>query len=134
LQPHVINNLEAKFGQEVCNKRVYKTAGTTRFKIVCPAADDDVIEAEYVAMSEVVKEVKFIHYLLRDIGIEVKLPIIVKTDNVGAMFMAKNSSSRMLLKKSTKGTFLEEYIKGSLMAGVLEISFAFKPISDKDIH
>jgi hypothetical protein len=46
LQPHVINNLEAKFGQEVCNKRVYKTAGTTRFKIVCPAADDDVIDAD----------------------------------------------------------------------------------------
>jgi hypothetical protein len=45
-------------------------------------------EAEYVAMSEAVKEVKFIYYLLRDIGIEVKLPIIVKTDNVGAMFMA----------------------------------------------
>jgi hypothetical protein len=50
-------------------------------------------EAEYVAMSEAVKEVKFIYYLLRDIGIEVKLPIIVKTDNVGAMFMAQNSSS-----------------------------------------
>jgi hypothetical protein len=50
-------------------------------------------EAEYVAMSEAVKEVKFIYYLLRDIGIEVKLPIIVKTGNVGAMFMAQNSSS-----------------------------------------
>jgi hypothetical protein len=45
-------------------------------------------DAEYVAMSEAVKEVKFIFYLLRDIGIEVELPIIVKTDNVGAMFMA----------------------------------------------
>jgi hypothetical protein len=49
-------------------------------------------EAEYVVMSEAVKEVKFTYYLLRDIGIEVKLPIIVKTDNVGAMFMAQNSS------------------------------------------
>jgi hypothetical protein len=39
-------------------------------------------------MSEAVKEVKFIYYLRRDIGIEVELPIIVKTDNVGAMFMA----------------------------------------------
>jgi hypothetical protein len=50
-------------------------------------------EAEYVAISETVKEVKFIYYLLRDIGIEVELPIIVKTDNVGAIFMAQNSSS-----------------------------------------
>jgi ketol-acid reductoisomerase len=46
-----------------------------------------------VAMSEAVKEVKFIYYLLCDIGIEVELPIIVKTDNVGAMFMTQNSSS-----------------------------------------
>jgi hypothetical protein len=50
-------------------------------------------EAEYVEMSEAVKEVKFIYHLLRDISIEVKLPIIVKNDNVGAMFMAQNSSS-----------------------------------------
>jgi hypothetical protein len=50
-------------------------------------------EAEYVAMSEAVKEVKFIYYLLRDIGIEAELLIIAKTDNVGAMFMAQNSSS-----------------------------------------
>jgi hypothetical protein len=38
--------LKAKFGQEVCNKRVYKTPGTPRFKIVRPAADDDVIDAD----------------------------------------------------------------------------------------
>jgi hypothetical protein len=36
-------------------------------------------EAEYVAMSEAVKEIKFIYYLLREIGIEVNLPITVKT-------------------------------------------------------
>jgi hypothetical protein len=47
LQPHLINHLEAKFGHEVCNKRVYKTPGTPRFKIVCPADDDDVIDAAF---------------------------------------------------------------------------------------
>jgi hypothetical protein len=47
LQPHLINNLESKFGQEVCNKRVYKTPVTPRFKIVRPATDDDdVINAD----------------------------------------------------------------------------------------
>jgi hypothetical protein len=45
LQPHLVNNLEAKFGQEVCNKRIYKTPGTPRFKIVCLTTDDDVINA-----------------------------------------------------------------------------------------
>jgi hypothetical protein len=47
LQPHLINNLEAKFKQEVCNKRVYKTPGTPRFKIICPTTDDDVINADH---------------------------------------------------------------------------------------
>ena len=214
LQPHLINNLQAKFGNEVEKKRVYKTPGTPRFKIVWPSNDDDTIdgnlqskyrsgvgmllyltkysrpdlcnvvrelskcmdkatmgtylemlrvikfvidtknfglrvqpesklknwslrvfcdsdwagdsetrisvtgfivylmnvpvcwrskaqrgvtlsssEAEYVAISEAVKEIKFIYYLLQGIGINIELPIIVKTDNIGAMFMAQNSSS-----------------------------------------
>jgi hypothetical protein len=46
LQPHLINNLESKFGQEVWNIRVYKTPGTPRFKIVRPATDDNVIDAD----------------------------------------------------------------------------------------
>jgi hypothetical protein len=36
--------LEAKFGDEVKSKRVYKTPGTPRFKIVFPDNDDDIIE------------------------------------------------------------------------------------------
>jgi hypothetical protein len=44
-------------------------------------------KAKYIKISEAVKEIKFIYYLLREIGIEVNLPITVKTDNVGSMFM-----------------------------------------------
>jgi hypothetical protein len=44
-------------------------------------------EAEYVAISEAVKEIKFIYYLLQGIGINIELPIIVKTNNIGAMFL-----------------------------------------------
>jgi hypothetical protein len=47
-------------------------------------------EAEYVAISEAVKEFKFFYFLLRDNGID-ELPILVKMDNIGAMFMAKNT-------------------------------------------
>jgi hypothetical protein len=47
-------------------------------------------EAEYVAISEAVKEVKFIYYLLCDFHIKVNLPIIIKTDNIVAIFMAEN--------------------------------------------
>jgi hypothetical protein len=55
-------------------------------------------EAGYVAMSEAVEEIRFIYYLLRDIGIEVDLPILVKTENVGAMFMAQNASSGVRIR------------------------------------
>jgi hypothetical protein len=48
-------------------------------------------EAEYVAISEAVKELKFIYYLLNDLHIKVNLPIVVKTDNIGAIFMSKNA-------------------------------------------
>jgi hypothetical protein len=39
-------------------------------------------EAEYVAISEAVKELKFIYYLLSDLHIKVNLPIVVKTGNI----------------------------------------------------
>jgi hypothetical protein len=44
LQPHLINNLEATFGGKVKSKRVYKTPGTPRFKIVCTDNDNGIIE------------------------------------------------------------------------------------------
>jgi hypothetical protein len=47
LQLHLTNNLEAKFGDEVKSKRVYKTPGTSRFKIVCPENDDNIIEPNF---------------------------------------------------------------------------------------
>jgi hypothetical protein len=45
-------------------------------------------KTKYVAISEAVKEIKFIYYLLREIGIEVNLPITVEMDNAGTMFKA----------------------------------------------
>ena len=44
-------------------------------------------EAEYMALSEVVKELKFIVQLLQTMNIEVELlPITVHVDNVGAIW------------------------------------------------
>ena len=50
-------------------------------------------EAEFVALSEATKEIKFIVQVLLSIGIEVALPVIVRVDNVGAIFMAENVST-----------------------------------------
>ena len=50
-------------------------------------------EAEYVALSEAAKEIKFISQVLVSMGMKVKYPIIVKVDNVGAIFMSENISA-----------------------------------------
>jgi hypothetical protein len=48
-------------------------------------------EAEYVAISEAVKELKFIYCLLSNLHIKVNLPIVVKTNNIEAIFMSENN-------------------------------------------
>ena len=50
-------------------------------------------EAEYMALSEVVKEPKFIVQLLQTMNIEVGLPITVHVDNVGAIWLSNNRST-----------------------------------------
>jgi hypothetical protein len=250
LQPHLIKNLEAKFGKEVEGKKVYKTPGTPRFKIIRPDDDDDIIdsdlqsryqsgvgmllfltkhsrtdicnivkelsncmdratmgtylemlrvvkfvidtknfclkirpkakiknwslhvfsdsdwagdsetrisvtgfmvylmnvpicwqskaqsvtlsssEAEYVAISESVKEIKFVYYLLKEVGIDVDLPIIVKTDNIGAMFMAQNASSGVRTRHvDTRYHFVRE----NLEDGIIKIEFVKSAENDSDI-
>jgi hypothetical protein len=47
-------------------------------------------EAEFVSLSEGAKEIKFIAQVLITMGIALKLPVIVRVDNVGAIFMAEN--------------------------------------------
>ena len=39
MQPHLIDNLEKKFGEEVNGMKSYTTPGTPRFKIVRPKAN-----------------------------------------------------------------------------------------------
>jgi hypothetical protein len=48
-------------------------------------------EVEYVAISEAVKELKFIYYLLCDLHIKLNLSIVVKMDNIGSIFMSENA-------------------------------------------
>ena len=47
-------------------------------------------EAEFVALSEAAKEVRFVYQVLESVGIKVKLPIVVRVDNIGAIFMSNN--------------------------------------------
>jgi hypothetical protein len=46
-----------------------------------------------VAISEVVKKVKFVYYLFNEIHIKIKLSIVVRTNNTRAIFRSENAST-----------------------------------------
>ena len=50
-------------------------------------------ESEYVAVSELVKEIKYVLQLLETLNIMVKLPVKVYIDNMGVIHMARNNIS-----------------------------------------
>ena len=50
-------------------------------------------EAEYMALSEVVKELKFIVQLLQTMNIAVELPITEHVDNVVATWLSNNRNT-----------------------------------------
>ena len=51
-----------------------------------------------MALSEAAKEIKFVYQILKSIGVEVELPIVVKVDNVGAIFMTENVTTSQRTK------------------------------------
>ena len=77
-------------------------------------------EAEYVAVSEVVKEIKFLYQMLRSMEIKVPLPIKVQVDAVGAIWLANNSSvSERTNYVDLRAHFVRDMIKDQ----VIEIKF-----------
>jgi hypothetical protein len=87
-------------------------------------------EAEYVAISEAVKELKFIYYLLNDLHIKVNLLNVVKTDNIGAIFMSENASTGFRTRHvDTRYHFVREFIKD----GFIKIKFVRSFENDSDL-
>jgi hypothetical protein len=87
-------------------------------------------KAEYVAMSEAVKEICFIYFLLKGMEVNVKLPIVVRCDNVGAIFMAENSCSGIRTRHiDTRYHFIREHVED----GLIKIVFVKSIISDADM-
>jgi hypothetical protein len=67
-------------------------------------------------MSKAVKEIRFIFYLLRDMGIPVKFPVIVITDNNGEILMAENASSGVRARHiDTRYHFIRKYVEDDLI-------------------
>jgi hypothetical protein len=87
-------------------------------------------EAEYVAMSEAVKEIRFIYFILKDIGIEVELPIVLKSNNIGALFMSQNSSTGVRSRHvDTRYHFIRENVED----GIVKVEFLNSSENDSDI-
>ena len=67
-------------------------------------------EAEYMALSDIVKELKFIVQLLQTMNIEVELPITVYVDNVGAIWLSNNRTTSDRTKHiDIRTSFVKEY-------------------------
>ena len=77
-----------------------------------------------------VKEIRFIFYLLTSMLIEVKLPIIVRCDNVGAIFMAENSSSGV---RTRHVDIRYHFVREHVVDDFIKIVFAKSCENDADL-
>ena len=50
-------------------------------------------KAEYIALSEMVKEIRFIIQLMSTMNVNVKVPITIYVVNVGAIWLSKNRTT-----------------------------------------
>jgi hypothetical protein len=63
-------------------------------------------------------------------GVDVKLPIVVRCDNLGAIFMAENSGSGVRTRHlGTRYHFVREHVED----GLIKIVFVESRINDADI-
>ena len=88
-------------------------------------------EAEYIALSEVVKEIKFIIQLMSTMNMNVETPITIYVDNVGAIWLSKNRSTSERTKHvHIRTTFVKEYQE----EGKILINFVKSEENDADIN
>jgi hypothetical protein len=87
-------------------------------------------EAEYVSISELAKEVLFVKYLLDSMGLELKYPIIIETDNIGAIYFSNNHTTSQRMKHvDTRYHFVRNFIED----GILKVQFVRSAENEADI-
>ena len=77
-------------------------------------------KAKFVSLSEAAKEVKFIFHVVELIGIEVKKPVTIRVDNIGAIYMAKDSNTS---QRSKDVDVQYKYVTEFIDKGFCEIIF-----------
>ena len=75
--------------------------------------------SEYIAISDICKEIMFVRSLCMFIGVKVPLPIVVKVDNMGAIYMSENDG----LKKSRHIDIRYHFIREYVDQGIVKIVF-----------
>jgi Reverse transcriptase (RNA-dependent DNA polymerase) len=88
-------------------------------------------EAEYVAVSEVCAEILFLRQVIEFLGMQVVLPIIVRVDNIGAIYLATNSTTGQRTRHiDVRYHFVREYVE----EGTVKIIFVRSAENDADIY
>ena len=86
-------------------------------------------EAEYVALSEAVKET-IVLQLLRSMKISIKLPVTVRVDNVSVIFVACNITTTSYIKHmDIRYKYVDEYVEDE----VVKIVFVKSADNDNNI-
>ena len=88
-------------------------------------------EAEFYACSEAVREIPFIVQILIFLGIPVQLPVQVKVDNIGAIFMTGNSTSSSRTRHIDTRHF---YVKDLQNDGLIKVDFVRSEDNVSDIE
>jgi hypothetical protein len=69
-------------------------------------------EAEFVALSEAAKDIKFVTQILESMGIKIELPIVVRVNNIGAIFMSENVSTTSRTRHvDVRYHYVREYVE-----------------------
>ena len=87
-------------------------------------------EAEWYSLLEGVKDVIFLSQLIESMCIHVTLPIKVRIDNIGAIFMSENASASARTKHVD---IRSKYVREYAINGVLKIIFVHSDENDSDI-
>ncbi len=87
-------------------------------------------EAEYVSLSEGVKEVMFVVQVLESMKIKIAYPIVVRVDNIGAIFMSKNVTTTTRTKHvDVRYKYVNEYVED----GIVKVIFVKSEENEADV-
>jgi len=75
--------------------------------------------AEYVAISEICRELLYVKHLMCFLGIDPFKPIVIYCDNAGAIFLSNNQESRLSKHLDIKCHFIRSYVEN----GTVKIVF-----------